>query len=63
VDAGLKTACAEACVYEAIFFGDLADPDSDVSRAIGRADGNTQVLKPEHGTQPVVYYSADKAAG
>ncbi|WP_372718422.1 4Fe-4S dicluster domain-containing protein [Immundisolibacter sp.] len=57
VDAGQTTACAEACVYEAIFFGDLNDPDSDVSRAIERAGGQTRVMGPEHNTDPVVYYS------
>ncbi len=59
VDAGKKTACAEACVYEAIFFGDLNDPASDVSRAIQRAGGQTQVMLPERGTDPAVYYSVD----
>lgn len=57
VDAGLKTACDEACVYEAIFFGDVNDPLSDVSSAMARAQGRTEVLKPEHGTQPAVHYS------
>lgn len=59
VDVGKQTACAEACVYEAIFFGDLNDPDSDVSRAIERVGGQTRVMLPERGTDPVVYYSVD----
>lgn len=56
VDAGRSTACADACVYEAIFFGDLNDPASEVSRAIARAGGQTEVLKADHGTRPAVFY-------
>jgi Fe-S-cluster-containing dehydrogenase component len=59
VDAGKKTACAEACVYEAIFFGDLNDPHSEVSQALAQANGNVRVSRPEQGTNPVVYYSTD----
>jgi len=34
VDKGQKSACAEACPNQAILFGDLNDPDSDISKKI-----------------------------
>ncbi len=49
--------CAVACIAGAIVFGDLDDPESRVSRLI--ADDRAQVLMPECGTAPRVYYLAD----
>lgn len=51
---GLKPACAANCPVEAIHFGDLNDPDSDVSRAI--ASKRSFRLREEYGTSPKVYY-------
>ena len=51
---GLAPACVEACSARARHFGDLNDPDSDVSRLI-RERGYQQLL-PERGTEPSVYY-------
>jgi molybdopterin-containing oxidoreductase family iron-sulfur binding subunit len=56
VDRGLEPFCVEACVWGARIFGDLNDPDSEISRAIARKRGET--LLPEQGTEPAVYYSA-----
>jgi molybdopterin-containing oxidoreductase family iron-sulfur binding subunit len=56
VDQGQKPACVEACVWGARIFGDLNDPNSEVSQAIATRHG--EVLMPEQGTKPSVYYSS-----
>ena len=42
------------CVGGALTVGDLNDPESDVSRLV--ADLPVQTLKPEQGTDPMVFY-------
>ena len=55
-----ETACARACFGKAIVFGDLADPNSRISKLV--ASEKPDVLHPEAGTKPRVYYIApDKA--
>ncbi|MFT9486758.1 MAG: sulfate reduction electron transfer complex DsrMKJOP subunit DsrO [Tepidibacillus sp.] len=54
VEEGLEPACVATCVSGARIFGDLNDPDSLVHQLV--ATKNTQVLKPEMGTKPQVYY-------
>lgn len=54
VDAGLDPACAEACPSGAILFGDLNDPESELSKAVAKQP--VQVIKPEIGTHPQVFY-------
>jgi phenylacetyl-CoA:acceptor oxidoreductase subunit 1 len=57
VDADATPMCSVACIANAIVFGDLDDPESRVTRMI--ADGKAQLLMPECGTQPSVYYLAE----
>ncbi|MBI1736484.1 MAG: 4Fe-4S dicluster domain-containing protein [Candidatus Rokubacteria bacterium] len=54
VQRGLEPACVANCATRARTFGDLDDPDSEVSRVI-RLRGGEQ-LQPELGTRPNVYY-------
>lgn len=52
---GLPPACVEACKdNKAMVFGDLDDPDSEVSKILNSR--YTIRRKPELGTQPGVYY-------
>ncbi len=56
VDAGLEPACVEACPTDAIVFGDMNDPESEISKVA--AESAVQVIKPESGTDPHTFYIA-----
>ena len=54
IDRGEKPACMELCPGRARYWGDLDDPESEVSQFLsGR---NATVLLEEEGTSPPVYY-------
>ena len=56
VSQGLAPACVETCIGRARIFGDINNPDSEISRMI--ATNPVSVLRPEKGTQPNVFYIA-----
>ena len=49
-----SASCQAACPTQAIVFGDLNDPDSQVSELVN--GGGADQLHPELGTNPNVYY-------
>jgi len=53
VEKGLDPACADVCPTDVIVFGDLDDPNSEVSKLIGK---NSFRLLEDAGTDPSVYY-------
>jgi tetrathionate reductase subunit B len=54
VSKGLVPSCVNTCVGGARIFGDLGDPDSNISKVI--ASNQVSVLRGEMGTFPNVYY-------
>jgi len=54
VEKGLDPACVSVCPTHCMHFGDLDDPNSEVSRLIRSRRHHT--LLPEAGTHPRIYY-------
>jgi Fe-S-cluster-containing dehydrogenase component/formate-dependent nitrite reductase membrane component NrfD len=54
VDEGLLPACVVVCPVEALLFGDMEDPTSKVSKALGAHP--VTVRRPEQGTRPKAFY-------
>ena len=53
-DGDIKPACAQACPARALVFGDLDDPESEVSR-LSRSPRGSKLLE-DLGTKPKVTY-------
>lgn len=51
---GLQPACVSVCPTKCMYFGDLDDPSSEISKLLRRRQ--YKVLAPEAGTRPQVYY-------
>ncbi len=54
---GREPFCVEECVWGAIHFGDVSDPDSEVSQLVSRRQGYIQESG-NGGTEPSNYYLA-----
>jgi Fe-S-cluster-containing dehydrogenase component len=60
-DRDATPACVNTCQARAMTFGNLDDPDSNVSVLVRERKGFT--LQPEYGTEPSVYYVDGKIGG
>ena len=61
--AGQEPACVAACCANARFYGDLDDPDSDVSKAVAAADPASLHTLHDAGNKPLTrYILSDKIA-
>jgi len=61
VEKGLVPSCVNTCQARARVFGDINDPDSEVSRLLKKHEA--EVLLPGKGTKPRVYYIGKKRKG
>jgi Fe-S-cluster-containing dehydrogenase component len=54
VEKGQKPACVSVCPTKCMYFGDLDDPNSEVSKVLKKRKFKT--LIPEAGTKPQLYF-------
>jgi Fe-S-cluster-containing dehydrogenase component len=54
VEQGLSPACVAVCPTRCMYFGDLDDPQSEVSRLLAAREHHS--LLPEAGTRPRIFY-------
>ena len=59
---GMEPACVPTCPAEALYFGDLNDPDSKISKAMADVEASgekLQQLRAEKGTVPRTWFAGD----
>lgn len=64
-EVGMEPACVPTCPSEALYFGDLNDPDSKISKAMDGAEasaGETVQLRTEKGTKPRMWFTGPAPA-
>jgi len=54
LEEGKTPRCVQACANEALIFGELDNPESEVSKMV--KSGKAEVFHPEYNTKPSVYY-------
>lgn len=62
LEVGMEPACVATCPAQALYFGDLNDPNSKVVQAMKQAEqqGETLVqLRPQRGTKPRTWYAGE----
>lgn len=52
LEVGMEPACVQTCPSEALYFGDLNDPESTISRVQQELEGQLDILRPEEGARP-----------
>ena len=57
VDPEVTPACVNSCISDAMHFGDINDPNSNVSKMLGRTEHFR--MHEELGTDPSIYYIVD----
>lgn len=60
---GELPACVKVCCGKARFFGDIDDPESDVSKAVAAAGPENVYALPDSGNHPTVRYILHKKTG
>ena len=58
INEGKQPACVQACPAEARLFGDILDPQSEISKKI--ASSRTELLMPNKGTKPNFFVVVSK---
>jgi tetrathionate reductase subunit B len=56
ISKGVVPACVNTCPANTRVFGNLFDPDSEISKLLKQNKNKVYTLKPELGTEPQVFY-------
>mgnify|MGYP000803693998 FL=1 len=62
-EVGDQPACVKVCCAKARFFGDVDDPESDVSKVLAAAGAENVHSMPDSGNHPTVRYILHKKTG
>ena len=62
-EVGDQPACVKVCCAKARFFGDVDDPESDVSKVLAAAGTENVHSMPDSGNHPTVRYILHKKTG